>query len=92
MLPDLNYYSDEENYTAEQPSGSNFLTVIFSNHNQTNFYQTYDQINSYQTYDQTNSYQTYNHIHCFHKYWRRLLGLLQVQNLKYRRVILQIIM
>jgi hypothetical protein len=33
-----------------------------------------------------------DHIHCFHKYWRRLLGLFQVQNLKYRRVILRIIM
>jgi hypothetical protein len=33
MLPDLNYFPDEENYTAEQPSGSNFLTEIFSNHN-----------------------------------------------------------
>jgi hypothetical protein len=61
MLPYLNYYPvDEENYTAEQPSGSNFLTGIFPNHNQTNSYQTYDQTNSYQTYDQTNSYQTYN--------------------------------
>jgi hypothetical protein len=26
MLSDLNHISDEENYTAEQPSGSNFLT------------------------------------------------------------------
>jgi hypothetical protein len=33
MLPDLNYYPDEENYTAEQPSGSNFLTEIFPNNN-----------------------------------------------------------
>jgi hypothetical protein len=61
MLPDLNYYpADEENYTAEQPSGNNFLTEIFPNHNQTNSYQTYVQTNSYQTYDQINSYQTYD--------------------------------
>jgi homoserine acetyltransferase len=60
MLPDLNYYPDEENYTAEQSSGSNFLTGIFPNQNQTNSYQSYDQTNSYQTYDQTNSYQTYD--------------------------------
>jgi hypothetical protein len=64
MLSDLNYYPDEENYTAEQPSDSNFLTRIFPNHNQTydqtNFYPTYDRTNSYQTYDQTNSYPTYD--------------------------------
>jgi hypothetical protein len=60
MLPYLNYYPDEENYTAEQPSGSNFLTKIFPNHNQTNSYPTYDRTNSYQTYDQTNSYPTYD--------------------------------
>jgi hypothetical protein len=58
MLPDLNYYLDEKNYTAEQPCGSNFLTGIFPNQNQTNSYQSYDQTNYYQIYDQTNSYQT----------------------------------
>jgi hypothetical protein len=68
MLPDLNYYPDEENYTAEQPSGSNFLTGIFSNHNQTNSYQTYDQTNSYQTYDRTNSYQTYDQTNSYPTY------------------------
>jgi hypothetical protein len=78
MLPDLNYYpADEENYTTEQPSGSNFLSGIFSNHNQTNsyqpydqtnFYQTYDQINSYQTYDQTNSYPTYDQTNFYQIY------------------------
>jgi hypothetical protein len=56
MLPDLNYNPDEENYTAEQPSGSKLLTGIFSNQNETNSYPTHDQTNSYQTYDQTNSY------------------------------------
>jgi hypothetical protein len=56
MLPDLNYYPDEENYTVEQPSDSIFLTGIFSNHNQTNSYQIYDQTNFYPTYDQTNLY------------------------------------
>jgi hypothetical protein len=70
MLQDLNYYSDEQNYTAEQPSGSNFLTEIFSNHNQTNSYQTYDQINFYQTYDQTNSYQIYDQINSYPIYDR----------------------
>jgi hypothetical protein len=70
MLPDLNYYPDEENYTAEQPSGSNFLTGIFLNHNQTNSYQTYDQTNSYQTYDQTNSYQTYDQTNSYSIYDR----------------------
>jgi hypothetical protein len=68
MLPDLNYYLDEENYTVEQLSDSNFFTEIFSNHNQTNFYQTYDQINSYQTYDQTNSYQTYDQTNSYQTY------------------------
>jgi hypothetical protein len=52
MIPDLNYYpADEENYTAEQPSGSSFLVGIFPTHDQTYSYQTYDQTNSYQTYD-----------------------------------------
>jgi hypothetical protein len=61
MIPDLNYYpADEENYTAEQSSSSNFLAGIFLTHDQTNLYQTYDQNNSYQTYDQTISYQTYD--------------------------------
>jgi hypothetical protein len=69
MLPDLNYYlADEENYTAEQPSGSNFLTKIFPNHNQINSYQTYDQTKSYQTYDQTNSYQTYDQTNSYQTY------------------------
>jgi hypothetical protein len=61
MIPYLNYYpDDEENYTAEQPSGSSFLAGIFSTHDQTNSYRTYDQTNSYPTYDQTNSYPTYD--------------------------------
>jgi hypothetical protein len=61
MIPDLNYYpADNENYTAEQPRGSNFLAGIFPIHDQTNSYQTYDQTNFYQTYNQTNSYQTYD--------------------------------
>jgi hypothetical protein len=73
MLPDLNYYpADEENYTAEQPSDSNFLTGIFPNHNQTynqtNSYETYDQTNSYQTYDQTNSYLTYDRTNSYQTY------------------------
>jgi hypothetical protein len=68
MLPDLNYNPDEENYIAEQPSGSNFLTGIFPNHNETNSYQTYDQTNSYQTYDQTNSYQTYDQTNSYQTY------------------------
>jgi hypothetical protein len=68
MLPDLNYYPDEENYTAEQPSDSNFLTGIFTNHNQTNSYPTYDQTNSYPTYDQTNSYQTYDQTNSYPTY------------------------
>jgi hypothetical protein len=70
MLPDLNYNSNEENYTAEQPSGSNFLTEIFPNHNETNSYQTYDQTNSYQTYEQTNSYQTYDQTNSYPTYDR----------------------
>jgi hypothetical protein len=70
MLPDLNYNPDEENYTAEQPSGGNFLTGIFPNHNETNSYQTYDQTNSYQTYDQTNSYQTYDQTNSYPTYDR----------------------
>jgi hypothetical protein len=61
MIPDLNYYpADEENYTAEQPSGSSFMAGIFPIHDQTKSYQTYDQTNSYQTYDQTNFYRTYD--------------------------------
>jgi hypothetical protein len=68
MLPDLNYNPDEENYTAEQPSGSKFLTGIFSNQNETNSYQTYDQTNSYQTYDQTNSYPTYDRTNSYQTY------------------------
>jgi hypothetical protein len=70
MLPYLNYYPDEEIYTAEQPSDSNFLTKIFPNHNQTNSYQTYDETNSYQTYDQTNSYQTYDQTNSYPTYDR----------------------
>jgi hypothetical protein len=35
--PDLNFHHiDEENYTAEEPSGSSFLTEIFSNYDQSN--------------------------------------------------------
>jgi hypothetical protein len=68
MLPDLNYNPDEENYTAEQPSDSNFLTGIFPNHNETNSYQTYDQTNSYQTYDQINSYPTYDRTNSYPTY------------------------
>jgi hypothetical protein len=69
MIPDLNYCpADEENYTAEQPSDSNFLAEIFSTHNQTNSYQTYDQTNSYQTYDKTNSYPTYDRTNFYPTY------------------------
>jgi hypothetical protein len=68
MLSDLNYNPDEENYTAEQPSGSNFLTGIFPNHNEINSYQTYDQTNSYQTYDQINSYPTYDRTNSYPTY------------------------
>jgi hypothetical protein len=69
MIPDLNYCpADEENYTAEQPSDSKFLTEIFSSHNQTNSYQTYNQTNSYQTYDQTNSYSTYDQTKIYQTY------------------------
>jgi hypothetical protein len=68
MLLDLNYNPDEENYTTEQPSGSNFLTGKFPNHNETNSYQTYDQTNSYQTYDQTNSYPTYDRTNSYQTY------------------------
>jgi hypothetical protein len=89
MLSNLNYYpANEENYTAEQPSGSNFLTGIFPNHNQTNSYQTYDQTNSYQTYDQTydqtifyptydrtNSYQIYDQTNSYPTYDRTNLYL-----------------
>jgi hypothetical protein len=61
MISDLNYYpADEENYIAEQPSGSSFLAEIFPTHDQTNSYQTYDQTNFYRTYDQTNFYPTYD--------------------------------
>jgi hypothetical protein len=63
MLPNLNYNPDEKNYTAEQPSGSNFLT-----YDQTNSYQTYDQTNSYPTYDRTNSYQTYDQTNSYPTY------------------------
>jgi hypothetical protein len=66
----LNYYPDEENYTAEQPSDSNFLMKIFPNYNQTNSYQTYNQTNSYQTYDQTNSYPTYDRTNSYPTYDR----------------------
>jgi hypothetical protein len=68
MLPDLNYISDEKNYTAEQPSGNNFLREIFPNQNKTNSYQTYDQTNSYPTYDQTNSYPTYDRTNSYPTY------------------------
>jgi hypothetical protein len=69
MIPDLNYCpADEENYTAEQPSDSNFLAEIFSTHDQINSYQTYDQLNSYQTYDQLNSYQTYDQTNFYQTY------------------------
>jgi hypothetical protein len=60
----------KKNYTAEQPSGSNFLTGIFPNHNQINSYQTYDQTNSYQTCDQINSYQTYDQTNSYSTYDR----------------------
>jgi hypothetical protein len=60
----------KKNYTAEQPSGSNFLTGIFPNHNQTNSHQIYDQTNSYQTCDQTNSYQTYDQTNSYSTYDR----------------------
>jgi hypothetical protein len=57
MIPDLNFYpADEENYIAEQLSGSSFLAAIFPTYDQTNSYPTYDQTNFYPTYDQTNSY------------------------------------
>jgi hypothetical protein len=69
-LSDLNYIPDEENYTAEQSSGSNFFTGIFSNQNETNSSQTYDQTNFYQTYDQTNSYPTYNQTNSYSTYDR----------------------
>jgi hypothetical protein len=78
----------KKNYTAEQPSGGNFLTEIFLNHNQTydqtnsyqtydqtNFYQTYDQTNSYPTYDRTNSYQTYDQTNSYPTYDRTNLYL-----------------
>jgi hypothetical protein len=70
MQPDLNYNPDKENYTTEQPSDSNFLTRIFSNHNETNSYQTYDQTNSYPTYDRTNSYPTYDRTNSYSTYDR----------------------
>jgi hypothetical protein len=39
MISDLNFDpSDEENYTAEEPSGSSFFAIIFSNYAQNNFY------------------------------------------------------
>jgi hypothetical protein len=39
MIPDLNFYPvDEENYTAEESSGSSFLAEIFSTYDQTNSY------------------------------------------------------
>jgi hypothetical protein len=39
MIPDLNFYpADEENYTAEEPSGSSFLAGIFLTYDQTNSY------------------------------------------------------
>jgi hypothetical protein len=39
MIPDLNFDpAYEENYTAEEPSGSNFLTEIFLNYDQNNSY------------------------------------------------------
>jgi hypothetical protein len=39
MRPDLNFHpTDEKNYTAEKLSGSNFLTGLFSNYGQTDFY------------------------------------------------------
>jgi hypothetical protein len=57
MISDLNFYpTNEENYAAEQLSGSSFFKVIFPTYDQTNSYPTYDQINSYPTYDQTNFY------------------------------------
>jgi hypothetical protein len=66
MVPDLNCYSaDEENYTAEQPSGSSFLAEIFSTYDQINSYPTYDQTNSYPTYDQINSYPIYDHTNSY---------------------------
>jgi hypothetical protein len=39
MIADLNFYpADEENYTAEEPSGNSFLAVIFPTYDQTNSY------------------------------------------------------
>jgi hypothetical protein len=39
IIADLNFYpADEENYTAEEPSGSNFLAEIFLTYDQTNSY------------------------------------------------------
>jgi hypothetical protein len=39
MIADLNFYLvDEENNTAEEPSGGIFLTGIFSTYDQTNSY------------------------------------------------------
>jgi hypothetical protein len=71
MIPDLNYCpADDENYTVEQPSDSNFWAEIFSTHDQTNSYQTYDQTNSYQTYDQTNSYPNYDRTNFYPTYDR----------------------
>jgi hypothetical protein len=69
MIPDLNYYAvDEENYTAEQSSGSSFLAGIFPTHNQTNSCQTYEQTNSYRTYNQINSYRTYDQTNFYPTY------------------------
>jgi hypothetical protein len=39
MIADLKFYlADEENYTAEEPSGSSFLAEIFPTYDQTNPY------------------------------------------------------
>jgi hypothetical protein len=39
MRPDLKFHhTDEENCTAEEPSGSIFLAEIFSNYGQTDSY------------------------------------------------------
>jgi hypothetical protein len=71
MIPVLNYYpADEENYSAEQPSGNSFLAGIFSTHDQTNSYRTYDQTNSYRTYDQTIFYRTYDQTNSYPTYDR----------------------
>jgi hypothetical protein len=40
-------YPTEKNYTAEQLSGSSFLSGIFPTYDQTNLCPTYDQTNSY---------------------------------------------